>query len=205
LHPMSAAIKNQLLELGRSGCQGNVRDFMVWLENDSIDVHQLNAALQELKEQGLFALHSDFPDEYYYIGERFFAPIQTYSVSGRLSSSPLQLVRSRLEAFLRYHHVREELVIDISIAATEAMENAVKYSDHKKIDVRYEIHEGNFRIKIVNRMGEVSPEKDIATGKYSGTATLMRGIMIMTRLLDEMDIEIEEGQGLAVFTGMRKL
>lgn len=198
-----------LLELGRAGCQGNAQDYQSWvryayaLEVSAEDVDQ---RLSSMVADGHFRTHPDIPSEFLYAGQPDFPSQIKYRVSGDLNNSPLQMVRSRLEAFLRHHGASEEEIIDVSIGTTEAMENAVKYSDHKDIDVSYEIRDdGVFHIRIVNRIGNVQPEQDIESGKYSGSLTLMRGMMVMVKLFDEMDIDISEEQQLAIFEAHKKL
>jgi hypothetical protein len=48
-------------------------------------------------------------------------------------------------------------------------------------------------------------EKDIEAGKYTSTTTLMRGMMVMVKLFDEMDIEILEEEKLAVFQAHKRI
>jgi anti-sigma regulatory factor (Ser/Thr protein kinase) len=110
-----------------------------------------------------------------------------------------------MEAFLRSQGTADETLMDISIATTEAMENAVKYSDHSPIEVSYSVENGVFHIMIKNRLSEVRLEKDIEAGKYTSTTTLMRGMMVMVKLFDEMDIEILEEEKLAVFQAHKRI
>lgn len=199
---------NAILELGKSGCQGNTKDYECWLSfQDGVkySASVIQEILEELKNKGEFQTHQDFPGEYMLSSVPPFPDSVDYSVSGNLADSPLQLVRSRLEAFLKYHGISEEEIIDLTIGTTEAMENAVKYSDHKGIDVHYRMNGDVFEIKIVNSIEEVIPEQDIEAGKYSSSVTLMRGMMVMVKLFDEMDIDIKEELGKAIFIASRKL
>ncbi len=191
-----------------SGCQGNSSDFACWIAFDNklrFTPADVESVLNQMAREGQIE-EAEVAGEFRAAREPDLPARVEYAVSGDIHNSPIQLVRSRLDAFLRKHGIGEPIIIDLSIGTTEAMENAVKYSDHEKIAVSYEITPDRvFNIKIVNSLGEIAPEKDIASGKYSGTATLMRGMMIMVKLFDQMDIDINEDSSVAVFTGTRKL
>ena len=197
-----------LLELGNAGCQGNVQDYAAWVRyvyQHDVSTEALKGCLETMVADGRFQTHPDIPSEYRAANLPGFPPAVEYAVSGDLDNAPLQMVRSRLEAFLRFHGATEPEIIDVSIATTEAMENAVKYSDHRKIEISYWIENEVFNIRIVNRIGDVEPEQDIESGKYSGSLTLMRGMMVMVKLFDEMDIDISESDQQAIFTAYKKL
>ncbi|MCB1308078.1 MAG: ATP-binding protein [Leptospiraceae bacterium] len=197
-----------LLELASAGCQGNLHDFQAWIKyaySIETDVDALSEVAAELIRSGRLKQHPEIPSELIIAGEISFPERVSYQVSGDLKDSPIQMVRSRMETFLRYFGAGEADIMDLSIATTEAMENAVKYSDHKTIEVTYSLVGGQFDIKIVNRIGEIRLEQDIESGKYSGSTTLMRGMMVMVKLFDEVDIDIIDEKGLAIFTASRKL
>ena len=201
-------LQRALLDLGESGCQGNSQDYRVWVElfhNLKASPAEVESALASLERAGRMRRHADFPNEYLLTDVPRFETSVEYQVSGMLEHAPIQMVRSRLESFLRYHATHESDIIDISIATTEAMENAVKYSDHKEITVSYGISNSTFSIRIVNRIGETELESDIEQGKYTGSITLMRGMMVMVKLFDDVDIDISEDEGLAIFKATTEL
>ena len=204
----SDQLQRALLDLGESGCQGNSQDYRVWVQlfhDVEATPAEVEKALAALEQGGRMRRHADFPNEYLLAdGPRFGNSVE-YQVSGTLEHAPIQMVRSRLESFLRSHAAHESDIIDISIATTEAMENAVKYSDHKEITVGYGIEDGKFSIRIVNRIGETELESDIEQGKYTGSITLMRGMMVMVKLFDDVDIDISEDEGLAIFKATTEL
>lgn len=194
------------MKLGREGCQGTARDFAAWASFvTGQPVSDAAPTLQVLLGQGVFKMHPDIEGEFVHSGSIEMPRRQEYEVSGNLRDSPIQMVRSRLETFLRFHGASEDFVMDVSIATTEAMENAVKYSDHSPISILYFIEDGTFHIRITNRLSEVRLEKDIEAGKYTSTTTLMRGMMVMVKLFDEMDIEIKEDEKMAVFSAHKRL
>lgn len=193
-----------LLDLGKAGCQGNASDFACWARFCGAPGADggVQSVLDTLVGQGKFR-HADA--EYLFAGPLAFPPKVEYMVSGLLQEAPIQMVRSRLDSFLRFHRASEDEVIDVSIATTEAMENAVKYSDHQPINVGYWIDGHTFHIKIVNTLREVKPEADIEAGKYSSSYTLMRGMMVMVKLFDDVNIDISEEKNEAVFSAHKKL
>ncbi|MBX7058729.1 MAG: ATP-binding protein [Leptospirales bacterium] len=203
-----AALVGGLLELGRAGCQGNSQDFECWLRyllRQPAPGADVSRTLDRLVAEGHFLSHPEYPGEYLIAGQPEFDIAIEYQVSGNLQDSPIQMVRSRLERFLRFHRIAEEDVIDLTIATTEAIENAVKYSDHTAINVFYELRGGEFFIRIVNWMDEVIPEKDIESGKYSPATTLMRGMMVMVKLFDNVDLDISDERRQVIFSASRKL
>jgi len=204
---VSDSLEQILVDLGKEGCQGTVKDYAAWVsfETGKDASGDMETILEDLRHRGIFQRHPDIDAEYVFAGPTPFPEKIEYRVSGLLHHSPIQMVRSRMESFLRFHHASEGTVMDISIATTEAMENAVKYSDHSPIAISYRIEGGVFHIMIKNRLSEVRLEKDIEAGKYTSTTTLMRGMMVMVKLFDEMDIEIKEDEKIAVFSALKKL
>ena len=202
------AVISALRELVQSGCWGNHRDFVSWLRFeynlDSSESETLEA-LNQLVSDGLLEKHVSISEEFVLSSLKNAKPITRYRVSGFLQDSPIQMVRSRLETYFRLNSVREEMIVDMSIATTEAMENAVKYNDHNPIEINYSIENGDFRIEIRNGLREVQIERDIEMGKYNSSLTLMRGMMVMSKLFDDLDIDIKDSENLAVFTARKKV
>lgn len=195
------------MDLAGRGCQGTVKDFASWAAfqagaADPVDVERI---LNQCAAAGKLRRHQDIPREFHANGPLQFGARVEYTVSGEVAAGPIQMVRSCMEAFLRFHGASEDTVMDISIATTEAMENAVKYSDHSPISVSYWINDGVFFISITNRLSDVRLEQDIADGKYTSTTTLMRGMMVMVKLFDEMDIQIREEEKIAVFSAHKSI
>jgi len=202
------AVISALRELVESGCWGNHKDFAAWLSFDynlNEQEDEVLKALEDLVVQGLLEKHESLNDEFILKSLNFAKPITHYRVSGFLKDSPIQMVRSRLETFFRTHDVPDEMIVDMSIATTEAMENAVKYNDQNPIEIDYSLADGDFRIEIRNGLKEVEIERDIEAGKYNSSLTLMRGMMVMSKLFDELDIDIKDAENLAVFTAKKKV
>jgi anti-sigma regulatory factor (Ser/Thr protein kinase) len=202
-----STLEQTILDLAGRGCQGTVKDFTSWAAflTGAADPVEVERALDACVASGKLRQHQDIPLEFHSTSDLTFPIRVEYSVSGEVTAGPIQMVRSCMEAFLRFHGASEENVMDISIATTEAMENAVKYSDHSPIRVSYWIENRVFHITITNRLSDVRLEQDIADGKYTSTTTLMRGMMVMVKLFDEMDIQIREDEKIAVFAAHKAL
>ncbi len=213
-------VKNEILKLALSGAEGTASDFIIWLNGfgiRNITPEQVHNCLEELAAEGRMisrTLHSicDY---------RISSPVEhnqfyNYKVFSDKRFSAIQLIRSRIESFLRYFRVREEEQIDIVIALTEALENAVKYSDREEIEVSYTIedlqsdsdspHSRRFRLEIKNHAAESSPHEDILSGKYAdGSITLMKGLKVMYQLFDELDLNLDHGSGVVTLKASKKL
>ncbi|MCB1165389.1 MAG: ATP-binding protein [Leptospiraceae bacterium] len=199
---------NALRTLVRSGCWGNQKDFAAWLRFEysmPVEESELRSGLSQMVSENLLKPHSTLTDDYVLASLDNTQPITRYRVSGFLADSPIQMVRARLEVFLRLHGVSDEVIVDMSIATTEAMENAVKYNDHNPIEILYSLEGGEFRIEIRNGLREVEIERDIEAGKYNSSLTLMRGMMVMSKLFDELDIDIKDAENVAIFTARKKV
>lgn len=95
-------------------------------------------------------------------------------------------------------------MVDLCIGVLEAVENAVKYGDGTEVEVEYYIDPSQtLFIQIINNLKELNLEQDIERGKFSSTATLMRGMMVMQKLFDELDLEILENKKQAQFNAKK--
>ena len=129
-----------------------------------------------------------------------------YQFIGEIEFSPMQFVRSKLESFLRNNNIPDDKILDISIGTVEAVENAVKYGNGELVDVKYSVsRNGSFEIEMINRIGKSSITDDIERGKFSEATTLMRGMMVMQKLFDEMDLDIREEESLVRFSARKNV
>lgn len=221
---MAFSLSNRELEaelstILQTGVGGNSSDFHKWVrmeivkkfkDEPSITEEDVAAILDRFKEEG----HLDtgrFDAREYFLSDKskFHKKIgstDSYKILGRLDFSPLQYVKTRLEYFLRMNGVDEEEIIDIAIATIEAVENAVKYGDGALVDVDYSIDRNkNFTISLLNNIKEFDLEDDIKRGKFTSTATLMRGMMVMQKLFNQVDLEILDDRKQASFKASRIL
>ena len=200
-------LKYEVVKLAETGCRGNCKDFAAWLtpNEEPIALEAMEDVLRNLVQEGVFTSYPEYYQEYSLNAQPAFDDSIEYVMSGRLTYSPIQLVRSRLESFLKYHGAGEEDIMDVTIGTTEAMENAVKYSDlSKEIRVTYSLKDMLFEITIINSINKTTPEADIINDKYN--RTLMRGVMVMTKLFDVMTIDyLEDTEDWAVFKAQKKI
>jgi anti-sigma regulatory factor (Ser/Thr protein kinase) len=212
-------LETEISTLLQSGVGGNVLDFFNWVrmeivkkfkEEPSLTVEDVQEVLESYKASGDIISGKFDPREYFLSeGSRFHKKAvqqERYQIIGRLDFTPLQYVKTRLEYFLRRNKVDEEEIIDLAIATIEAIENAVKYGDGSVVHIEYAIDRNrNFTISLLNTIKEFDLEEDIKRGKFSSTATLMRGMMVMQKLFHQVDLDILDDRKQASFNASRKL
>jgi anti-sigma regulatory factor (Ser/Thr protein kinase) len=115
----------------------------------------------------------------------------SYEIFGAFEFSPIQYVRSRLESFLKVNNVIEDDLIDVSIATIEAIENAAKYGDGNSVYVSCQIIDKKLELQIINKIKDVDLETELLK-KYTSATTLMKGVMVMQKLFNHVDLQILE-------------
>lgn len=114
-----------------------------------------------------------------------------YEIYGAFEFSPIQYVRSRLESFLKANDVIEEDLVDVSIATIEAIENAAKYGDGNSVSVSCKIVNKKMELEIINKIKDVDLETELQK-KYTSATTLMKGVMVMQKLFNHVDLQVLE-------------
>ncbi|WCL50390.1 ATP-binding protein [Leptospira sp. GIMC2001] len=218
--PLSAKdLENEISSLLQTGVGGNVQDFLKWIRmeiqkkfKDEVILSEKDVAeiLEKHKAEGNL-VSGRFDAREYFLSDdsKFYKKVTSqdkFYILGRLDFSPMQYVKTRLEYFLRRNGVDEEEIIDIGIATVEAVENAAKYGDGSSVEVEYSIDRSKtFHISLLNNIKEFDLEEDIKRGKFSSTATLMRGMMVMQKLFNQVDLEILDDKKQASFKAKRIL
>ncbi|PJZ68802.1 anti-sigma regulatory factor [Leptospira perolatii] len=212
-------IESQVQELLACGLVGTSQDFYAWIrmgilrkfrEEPKIPPDWIPKILETLKESKTI-IHGKYNSREFGLptnSELLNKPTlkEEYVILGKTEFQPMQYVRSRLEAFLRGNRIKEDTIVDLTIGSIEAVENAVKYGDGSIVEVGYWIENGSlFKIQMVNNLREFSIDEDIERGKFSSTATLMRGMMVMQKLFDKLDLEILEERKQALFRAEKKV
>ena len=196
-------LETQIIQMGKEGLFGNIKEFYFWniflFNSYDLSYKEFTKEFHQLIKNNVFVNNQNLKNEYKYNLEMKFSRFVEYFAPSNLNYSPIQYVRSRLLSFLNYHKVDEEMIYDIVIASIEATENAVKYSSEDKIYVKYFIENYTFYIEIQNKYNIPEIQKDIENGKYNSSITLMRGMLVMSKLFDEMDINLIEDKKLAIF------
>ncbi|GIX43413.1 MAG: anti-sigma regulatory factor [Leptospiraceae bacterium] len=202
-------LENQIIQMGESGLFGTIKEFYFWhyflFHPEELTYKNFSKVFHQLIKKNIFRNNENYKNEYIYNLELSFTRFMEYYAPASLNFSPIQFVRSRLLSFLNFHKIDEDIIYDIIIASIEATENAVKYSSDDKIYVKYFIEENTFYIEIHNKYKIPEIKKDIENGKYDSSITLMRGMLVMSKLFDEMDIDLIENKEIAIFQAKKKI
>lgn len=194
------------------GLTGYADDFTAWVKMEFVKqnldktvctTQLVRKCLEKLKQEGEYTSGMFDPQEYTpvkkYLLSRQNWYEDNYTILGAFEYSPIQYVRSRLEFFLRCNQVGELDLMDISIATIEGIENAVKYGDGENVFLSTSISsDRKLKISILNTIKHFDLESEIQRGKYSSTTTLMRGIMVMQKLFNYIDLQIIEDKQQAL-------
>lgn len=216
---LESKVQNDIKSLLIKGLTGTVQDFLCWLNmyydiqgqpKVPVTAEAIKFLLDEYLSSGVSSPGEFDPREYTLSKKSPFYPDQLskdeFVVLGAHEYSPIQYVRSRLEFFLKVNSAQEEDIMDISIAAIEAVENAVKYGDGKKIEVSFEVGSDKlFVINMINTIKEFDLENEIERGKFSPNRTLMRGVMVMQKLFDEINLSVIDQKQQAHLKAIKKL
>ncbi|MCS6984081.1 MAG: ATP-binding protein [Leptospiraceae bacterium] len=111
-----------------------------------------------------------------------------FFVSRDFSFCPLQYIRSRVGSFCEMHRFHQESQEELLIVVTEAAENAIKYSSISPIYISQKIKGDFYELFICNAVGESDLIEEIEQGKFPRESSLMRGVLVMSRLMDALDI-----------------
>lgn len=212
-------LEKLLVDILADGLTGTVKDYCSWISMEGLlkyneeleaDKDRVKAVLDSLKVKG-YAVEGKFDKSEYCISptalpRRVDFLSDSYSLYGEAKFSPIQYVRSRQEYFLEYNYVSEEDVMDISIATIEAIENAVKYGDGNMVHIDYLIDSSRtMKLNIINNIKEFDLSNEIERGKYSSNTTLMRGIMVMQKLFNHLELQIIDDKKQAHLYAEKKL
>lgn len=212
-------LEKEVKSLFSVGLTGNVADFFSWVkmeiqrkfkDDPNTTQDQLQTVLNEFVSQGLVQTNPLDPREYLLTEKstliKKMGNQDRFTILGALHFNPMQYVRTRLDYFLFRNGIDPELRMDLCIATVEAVENAAKYGDGGNVEIEYQIDKNKVLIlDMVNTVKDFNLEDDIQRGKFSSTATLMRGMMVMQKLFDTVDLEISDNRKLAILKATRKL
>ncbi|MDZ4727303.1 MAG: ATP-binding protein [Leptospira sp.] len=212
-------LEKEIKSLFSVGLSGNARDFFSWVQMEvfrkfkdlpNTTPEMVQAYLDHLVSSGDISTNPLDPREYL-LGEkssllRKVGSSEKFVILGALHYNPMQYVRARLDYFLKLNGVEEDLRMDLCIATVEAVENAAKYGDGLNVEVYFQIDKSKvFTIEMINTVKDFDLEDDIQRGKFSSTATLMRGMMVMQKLFDSVDLDIIDNRKQAHLKASRKL
>ena len=116
-----------------------------------------------------------------------------------LSHEPIYFFRSKIKNWFRLKGIGEDDILDVSIAVTEAVENAIKYSDQNPIIIEHSFPNKTYKFNIHNSVAHTSV--DLEDDDFSRGASLMRGILIMSKIFHNFDIDRNEEKQIVSLKG----
>jgi anti-sigma regulatory factor (Ser/Thr protein kinase) len=130
---------------------------------------------------------------------------EQFFVSNNMQLSPLQYIRSRVQNFCDSKGVIESHRDEIVISVTEAAENAIKYSNVIPVFIEHGIEKDEYFIRAINSVNDLNLNDEISRGKFSEDVSLMRGVLVMSKLLDYLDIARDVDKKRVEFVGRKKV
>ncbi len=128
-----------------------------------------------------------------------------FFAGNELSQEPLHFIRSRSQNFYEYRGLDREVSEELVIAMTEAAENAIKYSDRLPIIVHHGFTDSEYEMKVYNSCYDTDLNDEIERGKFSEQVSLMRGVLVMSKLLDDLSLNRDQNRSRVEFIGRKKL
>jgi anti-sigma regulatory factor (Ser/Thr protein kinase) len=202
LSPEETEILDLMKAMLPTGLSGYPADFLSWIKMEykkkgktysSVSMKSIENCLTVLKSEKIIEPNKNDPKEYCGVSSVLLKTWvkDSYEIYGAFEFSPIQYVRSRLESFLKINNVSEDDLVDVSIATIEAIENAAKYGDGNSVFVSCTIQEKKLQLEIINKIKDVDLETELLK-KYTSATTLMKGVMVMQKLFNHVDLQILE-------------
>ena len=130
---------------------------------------------------------------------------EVFFLSNRFAYEPVCFFRSKLQNWLKVLNVSEHEVVEVCIAATEAIENAIKYSDKQPVVIRQWLEKNRYKLFIAN-FAEPFDYEDIFDIKRSREASSsICGVLIMSKIFDEFKINHDEQKNMVFVTGSKNI
>jgi len=130
---------------------------------------------------------------------------ESFFVANDINLSPLQYIRSRVQNFCDDKGVISPHRDEIVISVTEAAENAIKYSNVFPVYIHHGIENEEYFIRAINSVNDLNLKDEISRGKFSEDVSLMRGVLVMSKLLDFLDIVRDVEKKRVEFVGRKKI
>jgi anti-sigma regulatory factor (Ser/Thr protein kinase) len=202
LSPEETEILDLMKAMLPTGLSGYPADFLSWIKMEykkkgkaysSVSMKSIENCLTVLKAENIIEPNKNDPKELCGVSSVLLKSWvkDSYEIYGAFEFSPIQYVRSRLESFLKINNVGEDDLVDVSIATIEAIENAAKYGDGNSVFVSCNIQNKKLELEIINKIKDVDLETELLK-KYTSATTLMKGVMVMQKLFNHVDLQILE-------------
>ncbi|GAB4431066.1 MAG: ATP-binding protein [Turneriella sp.] len=130
---------------------------------------------------------------------------EQFFVSNNMQQSPLQYIRSRVQNFCDSKGITDSHRDEVVISVTEAAENAIKYSNVIPVFIEHGIEKDEYFIRAINSVNDLNLKDEISRGKFSEDVSLMRGVLVMSKLLDYLDIVRDMDKKRVEFVGRKKV
>ena len=117
----------------------------------------------------------------------------------------LQYIRSRVQNFCDSKGMIDSHRDEVVISVTEAAENAIKYSNVLPVFIEHGIENDEYFIRAINSVNDLNLKDEISRGKFSEDVSLMRGVLVMSKLLDYLDIVRDMEKKRVEFVGRKKV
>lgn len=208
-------------EMKEGGLPQNFSDFSEAFKNDVAEVfgNELNELktikLPEISQELEKMVSESILEKKVYFGEYSMVDDNQFVfteknediffIGHQLSLNPLQLIRSRVSNFCKHHGISNVFLDEIIISVTEAAENAVKYSDVGPIYCEQRIENDEYKVTLINSIKDYDLSNEIDRGKFSENVSLMRGVLVMSKLLDTLNIERKSDLNRVEFIGSKKI
>ncbi|MDH5720665.1 MAG: hypothetical protein OEZ13_08615 [Spirochaetia bacterium] len=126
-----------------------------------------------------------------------------FFIANRLELEPLHYFRARTQNYCLNKGISIKCINDIIIGSTEAVENAVKYSDTVSIAVKQTFVDHIYTLDIINTTEKINFSEEYLEKKYSEKGSLMRGVHIMNKLFDHVDIIREDEKDRVILSAKK--
>lgn len=130
---------------------------------------------------------------------------ESFFVANELNLSPLQYIRSRVQNFCESKGMIDSHRDEVVISVTEAAENAIKYSNVLPVYIHHGLEKDEYFIRAINSVTDLNLKDEISRGKFSEDVSLMRGVLVMSKLLDFLDIVRDVERRRVEFVGRKKV
>jgi len=130
---------------------------------------------------------------------------EAFFVVNDIKLEPLQYIRSRVQNFCDSKGMNPSHRDEIVISVTEAAENAIKYSNVLPVYIEHGIENEEYFIRAINSVNDLNLKDEISRGKFSEDVSLMRGVLVMSKLLDFLDIVRDTERKRVEFIGRKKV
>ena len=171
----------------------------------SLDVDSVSKYLREQVSQKRVTLRTDHDRKKFMLSDLSLASFggknhqETIFVSNILTHQVVYFFRTKVKNWLKLEKISDADAMKICIVVTEAIENAMKYSDQFPIAIEHSLQNGMYELAIYNSVEKNS--KELLEDVFTKGASLMRGILIMMKTLDEFDIDRDDKKNLVILKG----